>query len=341
MREKRKLLVTGGAGFIGSALVEELIRNGDFVVVFDDLSSGKQENLMHIKSKYLKIVKGDIRNFKALKAAAKHVDQIFHLAVLNLRLSLEDPVQVHEVNSTGTLNVCMVMKDNPKIKKLIYVSSSEVYGTAKYVPMDEKHPLEPTTPYAASKLAGEMYVRSFCETFNISSVIVRPFNTYGPRAREDTYMEVIPKFVRRVSEGLSPIIYGDGNQTRDFTYVTDTVKGIISASKCRELVGDKVNIGYGKETSIIEIANMVLKAFGKEDEIQPVHESPRPGDVRRHLADISKATCMLGYKPTVPIEVGIKKYIEWWTTKMRIISNIRKKSFVNAQNEWNLTNGGD
>ena len=312
MAEKRKVLVTGGAGFIGSALVEELINRGNLVVVFDDFSSGSLRNLSHIKNKKLKVTRGDVRDFEALKAVTKHVDQIFHLAVLNLRLSLKEPFPVHEVNVTGTVNVCMAVKENPKIKKLIYVSSSEAYGTAKYVPMDEEHPLEPTTPYGASKAAGELYVQGFHTAFNVPSIIVRPFNTYGPRAREDVYAEVIPKFVKRVENSLPPVIYGDGKQTRDFTYVTDTVNGIMLASECNDLLGDKVNIAYGKEVSINEVANIVLKVFKRDEEIQPVHTSPRPGDVRRHFASISKATRMLGFKPTVPIEVGIEKYVKWY-----------------------------
>ena len=309
---ERKVLVTGGAGFIGSALVEELINRGDFVTVLDDFSSGSLKNLSCIKSKNLRVIKGDVRNFESLRAATKHVDRIFHLAVLDLRFSLKDPFPVHEVNATGTVNVCMAVKENPNIKKLIYISSSEAYGTAKYVPMDEEHPLEPTTPYGASKAAGELYVQSFHATFNIPSVIVRPFNTYGPRAREDSYAEVIPKFVKSVDRGLPPEIYGDGKQTRDFTYVTDTVNGIVSASECDDLIGDRVNIAYGKEVSINEVANIVLRIFKKDGEIQPVHTSPRPGDVRRHFASISKAIRMLGYKPRVPIEVGVEKYVKWY-----------------------------
>jgi UDP-glucose 4-epimerase len=312
MAKKSRVLVTGGAGFIGSALVEELINRGDFVTVLDDFSSGSPKNLSHIESKDLKLIRGDIRNFETLKAVTKHVDQIFHLAVLNLRLSLKKPFPVHEVNATGTVNVCMAVKQNPNIKRLVYVSSSEAYGTAKYVPMDEEHPLEPTTPYGASKAAGELYVQSFHIAFNIPSVIVRPFNTYGPRAREDAYVEVIPKFVRRVERGLPPIIFGDGKQTRDFTYVTDTVNGIVLASECEGLLGDRVNIAYGKEVSINEVANIILRVFKKEGDMQPVHSCPRPGDVRRHFASISKANRMLGFKPKVPMEAGIGKYVEWY-----------------------------
>jgi UDP-glucose 4-epimerase len=312
MPQKRRVLVTGGAGFIGSSLVEALVNRGDLVTVLDDFSGGSLENLGRIESENLKVIRGDVRDFETLRTTTKHVDQIFHLAVLNLRLSLKEPFPVHEVNATGTINVCMAVKENPNIKKLIYVSSSEVYGTAKYVPMDEEHPLGPTTPYGASKAAGELYVQSFHTTFGIPSVIVRPFNAYGPRAREDAYAEVIPRFVERVVKGFPPEIHGDGKQTRDFTYVTDTVNGIILASECDDLLGDRVNIAYGKEVSINDVANIVLKIFKKEGEIEPIHTDPRPGDVRRHFASIAKATRTLEFKPKVPIDVGIERYVEWF-----------------------------
>lgn len=304
-------MVTGGAGFIGSHLTERLLKMGNEVIVLDNFSVGNNNNFADILGhSTFKVVNGDVRNTRIVYSLVKKVDYVFHLAVECLSLSLERPKIVHEVNDTGTLNVCMACLKN-KPKGLIYVSSSEAYGTAQYVPMDENHPLYPTTPYGASKAAGELYVRSFYYTWNIPVVIVRPFNTYGPRSRTDHYCAAIPNFVNRVLKGEPPIIFGDGNQTRDFTYVSDTVDGIIKAAQCDELVGDVVNIARGEEVSIKRIAKIVLDLTGMKDRIKPIFEKERPGDVRRHWADISKARKLLNFKPKVSIEEGIKRYIEW------------------------------
>lgn len=309
-----RILVTGGAGFIGSHLTERLLALGNEVIVLDDYSAANRGNLDAVASHpRLRVVEGDILNARTVGSLVKKADQVFHLACKVIGLSLVDPKIVHEVNATGTLNVCMACRKHES-KRLVYVSSSEVYGTAKYVPMDENHPFCPTTPYGAGKAAGELYVRSFYYTWNLPAVIARPFNTYGPRSRTDRYSAVIRRFIDRLLKDKPPIIYGDGKQTRDFTYVSDVVDGIIKTAECDELIGDAVNIARGEEVSIIRIAEIASKLLGKKGKIEPVFQEERPGDVRRHMADISKARNLLRFKPEVSIEDGIERLIEWRKT---------------------------
>ena len=311
---KFKILVTGGAGFIGSHLTERLLEPDNEVIVLDDLSTGSEENLRAVsKSTKFKLVMGDVRSARTVEALVRKVDFVYHLAAKSLPVSLQRPRIVHEVNATGTFNVCMSTRKG-RVKRLVYISSSVVYGTAQYIPIDEGHPLQPRTPYCASKAAGEMYVRSFANAWGIPAVIVRPFNTYGPRARKGVYSSVIPCFVDRCLSGKPPIIYGDGKQTRDFTYISDIVDGIVKAADCDDLLGDVVNIARGEEVSVNRIANIVLNLTGLEDKVNPVFEVPRPGDVRRQVADISKAKRILHFKPEVSIEEGIEKYIKWRKT---------------------------
>jgi len=224
---------------------------------------------------------------------------------------------VYEVNDEGSFNICTAARFAKRLKKLVYVSSSEVYGSAVYTPMDETHPLNPTTTYGASKAAGEMYVKAFYYSFNIPSIIVRPFNTYGPYQREDAYAGVVTKFLQRVRKGLPPIIFGDGKQTRDFTYISDTANGIVLASDCEELIGDTVNIASGTETSINKVARSIIELFDETESLEPIHVSPRPGEVHKHLASIKKAKKFLDYSPRVRLEEGLKLYKQWFMEKAR------------------------
>ena len=306
------ILVTGGAGFIGSNLVHELIKDSqNNIVVLDNFSTGKKENLALISNNpRLKVIEGDITNKNLVDDITKNIDMIYHLAVQCVRLSFSNPDLVHEVNSTGTLNLLNSAVKN-KIKKFVYVSSSESYGTAlTNGPMDENHPLRPTTVYGASKAAGELYTIGTHISHNLPMVIIRPFNSYGPYEHyEGVFGEVIPKFIIRAYNDQPLLIHGDGEQTRDFTYVLDTVKGMILAANNDKLIGQAVNIAYGREVSINNIAKAVLKATGKT---VPVEHTPnRPGDVRRHFADITKAKSVLGFKPEMLLEEGIVKYINW------------------------------
>lgn len=302
-----KTIITGGAGFIGSNFVKFLLKKNWKVVVIDNFSVGKKENLP--KNKSLRIVTADVCDKNKMLSTIKNCDYVFHLATQCVRESINNPRLVHKVNTEGTLNVLEAARRN-KIKKFVYVSSSEVYGTAVNVPMTEKHLLNPTTIYGASKLAGEYYTLSYLRTYGLHTVIVRPFNTYGYNSHfEGAYGEVIPRFVIRALNNLSLQIFGDGKQTRDFTFVEDVVKGIYLVGK-KGKIGEVYNIARGKEVSVNELARLIPKALSVE--VEKEYLIDRPGDVRRHFSDIKKAKRELGFKPKTEIQEGLRKYIRWF-----------------------------
>ncbi len=306
-----RMVVTGGAGFIGSHVVDRLAEQGHEVVVIDDFSIGREENLrQHAHNPLVSIERADVRDLATMCRLLRGADVVFHLAVQCLRVSLYDPVLVHEVNATGTLIMCMAARE-ANVGRFVCVSSSEVYGSAVSVPMSEDHPLRPTTPYAASKLAGEMYALSFAMTHGLPAIMVRPFNSYGPREHhEGSSGEVIPRFAVRALCDIRPTIFGDGEQTRDFTWVLDTALGIVRAADCDELLGRAVNVARGQEVSIKRVAEIVLATLGRSG-LGIAHAPARPGDVRRHFADIRLARRVLDFTPTVSIEEGIFHYVEW------------------------------
>jgi UDP-glucose 4-epimerase len=307
---KRKALVTGGAGFIGSKLSNKLLEKKYEVIVYDDFSNGSGKNSL---SKKIKQKRGDILDNKKFQTVCSKVDVVFHLAVKPLTMSFDKPEEVVKTNDYGSYLVAKVCTDLQK--KLIHVSSSEVYGDALTVKMKETHSLLPTTIYAGSKAAGELYVRGFEKTDGLKAVIVRPFNSYGEYMRDDTYAAALPLFYNKISKGLRPEIYGDGKQTRDFTYVEDTVEGIILSDQIKNALGETINIGQGKEISIEKMAKLTIKKYaeltGKDISKELLYKKPRKGDVRRHCADITKAKKILGYKPKISLEEGIKRFLEW------------------------------
>jgi len=306
----RKALVTGGAGFIGSCLSRKLSQNRYNVIAYDDLSNGSGKEGL---PKSVKLVKGNIFNVNKLKSICRKVDVVFHLAVKPLTMSFDRPEEVVKVNDYGTYLVAKICSQCNC--KLIHVSSSEAYGSAKSIPMKENHPLYPSTIYAGSKAASELYVRGFEKSERLKTVIIRPFNSYGEFMRIDTYSAAIPKFYDRISKKLRPIIYGNGKQTRDFTYVDDTCNGIILADQTKNAIGDTFNIGQGKEVQIRKVARIFIKKYeeitGKKIINELKFEAARKGDVMRHLADISHARKVLGYKPTIKLDEGIERYISW------------------------------
>lgn len=302
-----KAIVTGGAGFIGSNLTSFLLDKGWQVIVIDDFSTGKKENLK--KNPKLTIHEASIVDREKMKELIKDADVVFHMAVQCVRKSIRDPWLVHDVNSTGTLSILDAASTNG-IKKVVYISSSESYGSAITVPMDEDHPMNPTTIYGASKLTGELYAQAYFRTYEYPTVIVRPFNTYGYNEHfEGPYGEVIPRFVVRALNGLPLQIFGDGSQTRDFTFVTDTARGIYAVYEKGQL-GEAYNVARGQEISVLDLAKIVLRVCNVDVPIE--HLDSRPGDVIRHFADTTKAKKELGYKAEINIEEGVQEYLKWF-----------------------------
>jgi len=299
-----KALATGGSGFIGSNLVEALVRRGDEVTVLDDFSAGKMSNLEAVIDR-VNVVRGSVTDLELLRKLTSETDIIFHLAVQCLMVCNENPILAHEVNDKGTFNVCQAAKE--KNNKLIYISTSEIYGTSQYTPMDEKHPTNPQSLYGLTKLVGEQYVQLFNRLYGVPAVIIRPFNVYGPNHREDNYAAVITAFIKRLEHGEPPIIEGTGEQSRDFTYVSDTVDGILQLSKLNN--AEIVNIGSGKSTTIKDLALALMNIYGMKPSTLK-YASARPNDVFKLEADCSLAH-KYGYRPKILLENGLRLYVEW------------------------------
>ena len=299
------ILVTGGAGFIGSNLAEELAKKHE-VVIIDDLSTGRVEN---VKDLDVELVQGSITDPDLLKKNFRGVDYVFHQAALpSVQRSIEDPVRANEVNICGTLNVLVAARD-AEVKKVIYASSSAVYGDTPELPKREDMKPDPKSPYAVAKLAGEYYCRVFNEIYGLKTVALRYFNVYGPRQDPSSdYAAVIPNFVNRVMAGKEPIIYGDGEQTRDFTFVRDVVQANVLAMES-DATG-VFNVATGTRISVNDLAGMVMEIIGKR--VECVHEEPRAGDVRDSLGDISRAHAGFGYAPRYGMEEGLEETIEWF-----------------------------
>jgi len=326
LKDKR-ILVTGGAGFIGSELSRQLRDAGAQVVIVDNLANGKRENVAEILDDRCQLETEDIRDYTRIEKLLRGVDVVFHLACLGVRHSIHSPIESHEVNAAATLHLLKMSRDLG-VGRFVYVCSSEVYGTALYVPQPEDHPTYPMTVYGAAKLAGECYTRAFHRTYDYPTVVIRPFNTYGPRCHhEGDSGEVIPKFLLRTLAGKPMVIFGDGTQTRDFTYVSDTARGIIEAGLADAAIGETINIGSGFELAIKDLADEVRAVTGRPD-AKVIHEADRPGDVLRLYADTTKVQKLIGFKPTVTLADGLKKLLAWYQAQGKTPEELLKQEIV-------------
>jgi UDP-glucose 4-epimerase len=305
-----RYLVTGGAGFIGSNIAEALVRRGEEVVVFDDLSTGYEKNISHIRDA-LTFVRGDIRDEKAVRGAMAGVDYVLHQAALaSVPRSIEDPVLVTDVNLRGTL-VVLEEARRAGVKRLVYAASSSAYGDSETLPKIETMAPQPLSPYAASKLAGEHYCSVYARVYGLPTVSLRYFNIFGPRQDpRSQYAAVIPIFASHLIAGTRPTIYGDGEQSRDFTFIENVVDANIRASLCAEARGQVVNIACGARYTLNELFGMMRDELGSS--IEPRYAPARQGDVKHSHADISAARGLLGYEARVPFAEGLAKTLAWY-----------------------------
>ena len=304
-----KFLVTGGAGFIGSHIVERLVRDEHDVVVLDDFSTGRRANIAHLEGKRLRVVEGDVRKPKDVLKAMTGVQFVLHQAALpSVARSVVDPVASNAVNVDGTLNVLVAARES-KVKRVVYASSSAAYGDTPTLPKQEAMAPQPMSPYAVSKLAGEHYMRVFHMNYGLETVCLRYFNVFGPRQDpESDYAAVVPKFVTMMLDKKRPVIYGDGKQTRDFTYVENVVEANLAACGAPKAPGEMVNIACGDRVTIGGLAFMIGEAVGWTCE--PRLKPARSGDVRHSLADITRAQDVIGYRVRVNLAEGLERTVE-------------------------------
>jgi len=312
-----KVLVIGGAGFIGSHLTEALLQEGHRVRVLDDFSTGKRENLIFDKEyPSLEIIEGDIRHLAICQKAMKDIEYVFHQAALpSVQRSVEDPLGSNAVNVGGTLNILFAAREET-VKRVIYASSSSIYGDTPTLPKHEEMPSHPLSPYALQKYIGEQYCRLFYQLYGLETVSLRYFNIFGPKQDPNSiYSAVIPKFIDALLQGVPPIIFGDGEQSRDFTYIENVVQANLLAMSAEHLHGEAINVACAEKTSLNQLLNILRKILGSK--LSPVYEEPRKGDVRHSLADIRKGKDILNYEPKVGIKLGLRKTVDFFQKGLR------------------------
>ena len=303
-------LVTGGAGFIGSHIAQKLIDEGHEVRVFDNFSTGKRRNLEPFSGRCT-IIEGDVRDAGAVEKAVCGVDVVFHQAALaSVPRSIADPASTNEVNVEGTLNLLIAAK-NSGVKRFVYASSSSVYGDSAKLPKEEQMAPNPKSPYAVSKLAGEMYCLAFSSVYKLPTTSLRYFNVFGPRQDPDSqYAAVIPLFVKALLERQRPTIFGDGEQSRDFTYVDNVVSANLLASRSNHPGGSVYNVACGTRFSLNSLYGQLSNILNVE--IEPVYDPPRPGDVKHSQASICAIEADLGYRTSVPFDEGLRRTVRWY-----------------------------
>jgi nucleoside-diphosphate-sugar epimerase len=317
LKKISKVLVTGGAGFIGSHLVDRLLGEDFEVTIFDDFSTGQMQNIFHHRDlKEFHLVRGDVRDIGLAKKVVEDVDAVFHEAALvNVPLSIQNPILFNDVNLVGTLNMLKACSDF-NVKRFMFASSAAVYGDSKPARKSENTPCEPISPYAVSKLAAENYVKIFNELCGLETVSLRYFNVYGPRqVAGSSYNGVITAFISRLLSGQPPIIYGDGKQTRDFVHVDDVVSANMLALKNKNAVGEVFVIASGTTISVYELAKR-LQQITNTERLKPIFAEPRVGDIRHCSADISKAEKLLGFRPKIRLEDGLSSLVKWHLNAM-------------------------
>ena len=315
---ERRYLVTGGAGFIGSHIVEGLLGRGEQIVILDDFSTGRRENFESaLRSRPAaapdpEMIEGDIRDVAAVLKAMRGVTHVLHQAALpSVQRSVEDPVSSHEVNATGTLNLLVAARD-AGVLRFVYASSSSAYGDSPALPKVETMTPAPLSPYAVSKLTGEYYCRIFHSLYGLETVSLRYFNVFGPRQDPNSqYAAVIPNFIAAAISGKPPTIHGDGLQSRDFTYIENAVEANLKACEApSSAAGRAFNIACGTKTTLLDVIRVLEGAMGKS--IRPIHGPPRQGDVKNSLADIGEARQYLGYEPRIDLEEGLRRTLAWF-----------------------------
>jgi UDP-glucose 4-epimerase len=302
-------LVTGGAGFIGSHIVRSLLEQGEQVRVLDNFATGKREHLVPLQGR-IDVIEGDIRYLNNVQEATRSADYVLHLAALpSVARSVRTPIESNDVNVHGTLNLLIAARD-AGVKRVIYGASSSAYGNSTVLPKVESMPADPLSPYAVNKLAGELYCRVFTRVYGLEAVSLRYFNVFGPRQDPTSqYSAAIPRFIQALLAGQRPLIYGDGEQSRDFTYVQNVVEASLIACTAPGVAGETINVACGERVTLNRLVQMIGRLLGKD--IEPLYEAPRPGDIRHSQADITKAAKLLQYQPSVGMEEGVRRTIEW------------------------------
>lgn len=306
-----RYLVTGGAGFIGSNTVDELVRRGDSVVVLDDLSSGKEENLTEVRSK-ITFIRGSITDIESVQKAMQQADYVIHLAArTSVPRSVKDPVDTNKINVDGTLNILLAARDN-RVKRVVYAASSSAYGETATLPKVESMPASPISPYGVSKYVGELYAHAFGKCYGVETVCLRYFNIFGPRQDPNSpYSGVLSRFCLAFKEGEPPTVFGDGEQTRDFTYVENAVQANLLACEAPGAAGGVFNVGTGQRFSLNQTLALLRKISGRN--LEAKYDPPRDGDIRDSQADIQQARQFLGYEPAVMFEEGLERTYAWYT----------------------------